>query len=106
MVKKEIILKWKKDGKMYSKKVKRRKIFAIFKELAEKFSSNNEISLKMLEIIPATSEIEVNWDNNADVNCIYYTIDGGVTKGIPVISSHKLVWGEMRKLCAIEENKK
>ena len=98
MEKKELTLKWKKANEYFEKKIENKKMLATFKGIYEGFCPNNEISKKLIEIIPETTQIEINWDNTADVNQVYYTVDG-VIKGIPIIKAHGLVWKVFETYC-------
>lgn len=55
MEKKELTLKWKKDNEYFEKKIENKKMLATFKGIYEGFCPNNEISKKLIEIIPETT---------------------------------------------------
>lgn len=94
----EIILTWREQGKDFSKSIKRRCLMATFKGLAEGFANNNEISKKLLKVIPEATMLHINWDCTSDVNRVYYTINE-TTNSIPIINAHNVVWAVLRKYC-------
>lgn len=94
----EIILKWKRNKKYYEKTIKREEIMATFEGLIKGFSSNNEVSKKLSEIIPVTLQIKINWDNTAEINQLYYIVDDK-EKGIPIINTHCIVWAVLNGYC-------
>ena len=93
---------WKKEGKTFKKEIERRKMIAPFENLIKEFKNNNEISKKLVKVIPVATEIHINWDCTADVNRVYYTIEG-VTKSIPIIGAHSIVWTKLKELCTEEK---
>ena len=60
------------------------------------------ISKKLVKVIPVATEIHINWDCTADVNRVYYTIEGA-TKSIPIIGAHSIVWTKLKELCTEEK---
>ena len=98
----ELTLKWKKEGKIFKKEIERLKMIAPFEKLIKEFKNNNEISKKLVKVIPVATEIHINWDCTADVNRVYYTIEGA-TKSIPIIGAHSIVWTKLKELCTEEK---
>ena len=58
----KIILKWVEKGKKYQRLVSREKMLAVFEGIALGFSDDNEISKKLVELLPYIDEIKVNRD--------------------------------------------
>lgn len=102
MKEKEIILKWKKDEKVFQKRVRRKKLMAIFEGLIKGFSPNNTVSKQLSEIIPVADEIKINWDSTQEINQLYYKENDKVGS-IPIIHTHSVVWSVLAKLCEITE---
>lgn len=94
-----IVLTWTEKGTKHFKSMKKSGMLATFQGLAVGFSDNNEISLKMVEIIPEAEELYINWDSTADVNQLYYTLKDGRKSSIPIIYHHKIVWAILRAYC-------
>lgn len=100
-----IILKWVEKGKKQKKFVNREKMLAVFQGIAIGFSDDNEISKKLVELIPYVEEIKINKDLNEtqDVPCITYKVNGE-KEIIKIIRYHKIVWAILNKYCS-EDNK-
>lgn len=99
-----IILKWVEKGKKHKKLICREKFLAVFEGIAIGFSDDNEISKKLVELIPYLEEIKVNKDLNEtqDVPFITYKVNG--EKGIiKIIRYHKIVWSILNKFCSEEK---
>lgn len=94
-----IVLKWKKQNKYFRKEMKREEVMATFEGLVKGFSNNNEVSKKLTEIILNTSQIKINWDSTAEINQIYYMINGE-EKGLPIINAHCIVWAVWNGYCS------
>ena len=86
----------------YQKKIDRKDFLAIFDGLAKGFEEigDNEISKKMVEIIPEVDEIFVNQDVNEtqDVPSIAYYINGNVQL-MKIMRRHNIVWSILNKYC-------
>ena len=98
MKKNEIILKWRKDGKIFRKEIKRKKFMATFEGLIKGFSPNNMVSKQLAEIIPSAKEIKINWDSTAEINRLYYMLEDKVGS-IPIINAHSVVWAVLDAYC-------
>ena len=98
MKKNEIILKWRKDGKIFRKEIKRKKFMATFEGLIKGFSPNNMVSKQLAEIIPVAKEIKINWDSTAEINRLYYILEDKVGS-IPIINAHSVVWAVLDAYC-------
>lgn len=97
-MKNEIIMKWRRNGKIFQKEIEREKLMATFEGLIKGFSPNNMVSKQLAEVIPDASELYIDWDNPAEINQLYYTNNEG-TKGIPIINSHSIVWAVLDGYC-------
>ena len=98
----ELVLKWKRNGNYFSKTMKREEIMATFEGLIKGFTNNNVVSKKLAEIIPEASEIKINWDSTAEVNQLYYLLEGE-QYGLPIINSHNIVWSVWNGYCMAGE---
>ena len=47
---------WKKEGKIFKKEIERLKMIAPFEKLIKEFKNNNEISKKLVKVIPVATE--------------------------------------------------
>ena len=56
----ELTLTWKKEGKIFKKEIERLKMIAPFEKLIKEFKNNNEISKKLVKVIPVATEIHIN----------------------------------------------
>ena len=96
-----IIIKWIERNEHYQKVLDRQEVMAVFEGLAIGFSGDNEISEKLVEIIPEVEEIKINKDINAtqEIPCITYVINGKV-EVLKIIRYHKIVWAILNKYCS------
>lgn len=96
----KIMLKWMEKGKKNQKKLDRKEVGVVFKGLALGFSDDNEISKKLLEILPEVDEIFLNKDSNEtqDVPYIAYYINGKENI-LKIKRYHKVVWSILEKYC-------
>ena len=76
-------------------------MIAPFEELIKEFKNNNEISKKLVKVIPVATEIHINWDCTADVNRVYYTIEGEFC--VHIFSSCLLLFPEVFLALRISE---
>lgn len=102
MKKTKIIYSWTKGGKSYQKEIDREDFFVMFDGLKKGFQKigNNEISKKLVQIIPEVSEIIINYDVNEtqDIPHIVYNIDGNVHL-IKINRLNDIVWSILDKYC-------
>ncbi len=101
-----IILKWVEKGKKHQVLLNREKMLMVFEGIALGFSDDNEISKKLIEIIPVAEEIKINKDLNStqDVPCITYKVNG--QRGmIKIIRYHKIVWAILDRYCSEKKKK-
>ena len=94
----EIIMKWRRNGKISEKKIERKKFMATFEGLIKGFSPNNMVSKQLAEIIPVAKEIKINWDSTAEINRLYYMLEDKVGS-IPIINAHSVVWAVLDAYC-------
>lgn len=98
----EIIIEWVENSKMYEKSVDRNDMYVIFDGLAKGYAKpkDNEISKKLLKIIPEVDKIFINKDRNksCDVPFIAYHI-GEEMNVIAIRRYHEIVWSILRKYC-------
>ncbi len=97
---KKIIFRWKKGGRDYERMIDRREMLVVFEGLVKGFSNDNEISEKLVSVIPILDEIKINVDFNAtqEIPSIVYVIDGKVYV-LKIIRYHKIVWAIFNKYC-------
>ena len=93
-----IILKWKRKNRYFKRQMNREEVMATFEGLIKGFSNNNEVSKKLAEIIPTSTEMKINWDNTAEINQLYYVVDDK-EKGLPIINDHSIVWAVWNGYC-------
>lgn len=96
----EIILKWTLEGQDYEEPIERKVLMSTFNGLANGFINNNEISKKLIEIIPVARELIINWDNTAETNRLYYLVDENI-HSIPIPNAHNIVWAVLKGYCRL-----
>ncbi len=96
-----IILNWFENGKRTEKEINRESVMAVFEGLKEGFDGNNEISRKLLDVLPNVDEITINKDyiETQDVPSIAYSIDGS-HELLKIMRCHKIVWAILDKHCS------
>ena len=98
-----ITFSWIEKGLRYHKELKRDEVYAVFEGLVKGYASsdNNEISKKLIEIIPEVEEIFINKDYNAtqDVPFIVYYMDGDDIHILKIRNHHKIVWTILNEYC-------
>ena len=97
-----IIYEWIENGKEHQKEISREDFYAMFDGLTKGFEKlgDNEISKKLIKIIPEVDKIFINKDNNEtqDVPSIaYYT--NGDRKLLKIMRRHEIVWSMLNKYC-------
>ena len=100
-----ISFRWIKNGELGGREVSRVEMLSKFQELVKDYPDNNEIAIKMTEIIPKVTQIKINFDLNKsqDVPCIAYKVDNEVVGILKILRHHKIVWGILNKYCQEEE---
>lgn len=97
-----INLRWIEKNMRHHKELKRDEVYAIFEGLVKGYASsdNNEISKKLIEIIPEVDEIFINKDHNEtqDVPFIVYYINEEVHI-LKIRNCHKIVWTILNEYC-------
>lgn len=94
------ILKWKREGVYYQRQLEKRPVYSLFEQIMKRFTDDNEVSTKLVEIIPDISHLIIDWDSNTtrDARSIDYVIEG--KKDILQIKyHHKIVWENLEKYC-------
>lgn len=98
-----IIYSWRKNGNDHQKEISREDFYAMFDGLRKVFEKigDDEISKKMVEIIPELDKIFINQDVNEtqDIPGIVYTINGK-EKLMKIMRRHEIVWSIFNKYCA------
>ena len=98
----KIIYSWTKDGMDYQKEIDREDFFDMFEGLKNGFQriGNNEISKKLVIIIPEVDEISINHDINEtqDIPYITYKIHNEVQL-IKINRLNNIVWSILDKYC-------
>ena len=93
---------WLEKGMRYQKELKRDEVYAIFDGLVKGYASadNNEISKKLVQIIPEVDKIFINRDHNEtqDVPFIVYYINDEVHI-LKIRNCHKIVWTILNEYC-------
>lgn len=99
-----ITFSWLEKSMRNRKQLKREEVYAIFDGLVKGYASsdNNEISKKLIEIIPDVDEIFINKDHNEtqDVPFIVYYINGEVHV-LKIRNCHKIVWTILNEYCKL-----
>ena len=97
-----IIYSWRENGNDYQKEISREDFYAMFDGLAKGFEKigDNEISKKLVKIIPEADKIFIDKDINEtqDVPSIEYYTNGDVQL-IKIMRRHKIVWSILDKYC-------
>ena len=97
-----IIYEWIENGKEHQKEISREDFYAMFDGLAKGFEKlrDNEISKKLIKIIPEVDKIFINKDNNEtqDVPSIAYCTNGD-RKLLKIMRRHEIVWSMLNKYC-------
>lgn len=102
MRKDNITVKWKDEGKMYQKQIDRIVFSDLMIVLKEQFSDNNEISTKLVKLIPKIDSITINKDRNRDLDIpiISYKI-GEKEDVISINRCHKIIWEIFNEMCKL-----
>ena len=97
-----IIYEWTENGKEHQKEVCREDFYAMFDGLARGFEKigDNEISKKLIKIIPEVDKLSINIDMNEtqDVPSIVYWTNGD-RQLLKIMRRHEIVWGILNKYC-------
>ena len=99
-MKKVIVVKWIEDWQKHVKEIDRQEMLDKFRKLAEEYQDNNEISLKLIKIIPTAQWILIQKDHNntQEVPSISYKINE-VVGSLKILRHHKIVWSILDDYC-------
>ena len=94
-------MRWTVAGKEQVKILDREQVKKEFQTILERNPENNEISKRIVHIMPMLKEAYINWDSTAENNSLFYkTLDDyDNCKGIEIIKHHKKVWTKLKELC-------
>lgn len=96
----QIKLKWISKGEKHEKMLNREEVLAVFQGLVKGFVEDNEISEKMVKILPEVDWLKIDQDHNdtQEIPCLIYSVNGSI--GIlKIIRYHKIVWSILNKYC-------
>lgn len=99
-INKQIKLKWTANGEKHEKMLNREEVLAVFQGLVKGFVEDNEISEKMVKILPEVDWLKIDQDHNdtQEIPCLVYGVNGSI--GIlKIIRYHKIVWSILNKYC-------
>ena len=103
MQKSKIIFRCIEKGRMRDNMVDREQMYAVFEGLTKGFKDDNEISKKLISVIPYVDMFVVNKDLNATQDMPFIVaITGGDNANreiIKIIRYHKIVWSILNKYC-------
>ena len=94
-------IRWMLAGKEQVKILDREQVKKEFQTMLEMNPEDNDISKRIVHIMPMLKEAYINWDNTAENNSLFYkTLDDcDKYKGIEIIGHHKKVWTKLKELC-------
>lgn len=100
-MKETISLKWIRNGELGVCEVNRQEFLQRFQELVKNYPDNNEISQKLVKIIPHATQIKINYDINQtqDTPVITYRIHNDVLGILKILRHHKIVWNTLNEYC-------
>ena len=89
--------------KMSSNKISKKRIIEVFKNIAARFEEmdDNEISKKILELLPEARSILINDDINKDKDVPFIVVQmaNREKKIIEIKRRHKIVWSILESYC-------
>lgn len=95
-----INISWQLNGSKKKKEVNRKEVLDIFSQYIYTDAMNNGIAKRIMAIIPYSSSWYIAWDNDAEINALYYQFgETGFRRSISIPGIHRKIWGELRKLC-------
>ena len=93
-------LKWRKNGRDFKTSKDRHSVLKEFQKILEGNPENNEISKRIVHIMPLVKEIYINWDSTAENNQLYYkTVYKYDFDGFEIGCHHKKVWKKLQEIC-------
>ena len=100
MKKEEITFIWKENGKEHIKEIERKEFYELMKSIKKSFSDDNEISSKLVEIIPNLISITIDKDRNSQKDTPFITCEcSSGSKIIEIKRYHKIIWAILDKYC-------
>lgn len=95
-----IVFRWRERGADYQRLLNRKEVFGYFDKLAKEYPDDNEISLKLLGILPEMDKFFIDKDTNdtREVPMVEYMINGKYD-ALKIMRCHKKVWGQLDKYC-------
>ena len=95
-----INISWQLNGSKKKKEVNRKEVLDIFSQYIYTDAMNNGIAKRIMAIIPYSSRWYIAWDNDAEINALYYEFgETGFKRSISIPGIHRKIWGELKKLC-------
>lgn len=96
----EFKMRWNIQGAEHVKILDRYQVQKEFEIILERNPENNEISKRIVHIMPVIKEAYVNWDNTANDNYLYYQLlEEDKCEGIRIGCHHKKVWNKLKQIC-------
>ncbi len=96
----EIIFIWKENGKECIKEIERKEFYNLMDSIKKSFSDDNEISSKLVEIIPNLVSITIDKERNIQLEVPFIVCNfGDATKIIEIKRYHKIIWAIFNKYC-------
>ena len=88
-------------SRMYRGEINREEFFSWMSDIAKRFEGNNEISTKLVEVIPSMVKMKINQDLNEtkDVPFIQCENETGEIKAIQIRRHHRIIWGFLQHYC-------
>ena len=94
---------WLIKGCKKEKNLSKLELIDIFSPYIYTDAMNNGIAKKITSIVPYSLSWYINWDNDAEINSLFYEYgEEGFKKSISIPGIHRKIWGEFKKLCDIE----
>lgn len=100
-MKETIRLKYVVKGTTYYGKINREQFIQHMAGIAKMFEDNNEISTKLVQLLPNIVYIKINQDLN-DTQDVPYIIYGSVDKKTNVLRirrNHRIIWAFLQRYC-------
>lgn len=93
-----VTLRWVRKSKRYSKEMPKQEMIVVFEGLAKGFSDDNEMSVKLIDIIKKADMLSLNKDimQSQDTPFIAYNI-GGASDILRIRRRHKIVWSILER---------
>ena len=95
-----INISWQLNGSKKKKEVNRKEVLDIFSPYIYTDAMNNGIAKRIMAIIPYSLGWYIAWDNDAEINSLFYEFgEIGFKRSISIPGIHRKIWGELKKLC-------